>query len=164
VDASHPSPLATVDSSVGYWPTGPLHKATLGNGLTLTNVYNNRLQPCHIDVNQSNTTLQTCNDNTPPGNILDFWMTYDAGTFDNGKVTHWNASSGYQSFTRAFGYDQLNRLSYLSQTSGVATVCSSVFGLSWTYDLSSVFTPCRNQVIPRLYILALRALSCPVFC
>jgi RHS repeat-associated protein len=134
VDAQHPATLITADPSIGYFPHGALRKATLGNGLTLTNVYNNRLQPCLIDVNQSNATLQTCNDNTPSGNILDFWMTYDAGTADNGNVTHWNASSGYQSFARTYGYDQLNRVSTLSQTSGVTTGCSSVFGLSWTYD------------------------------
>lgn len=130
----HPATLITTDPSIGYFPHGALRKATLGNGLTLTNVYNNRLQPCHIDVNQTNATLQTCNDATPAGNILDFWMTYDAGTADNGNVTHWSASSGYQRFARIYGYDQLNRISTLSQTSGSGTGCGSVYGLSWTYD------------------------------
>jgi RHS repeat-associated protein len=133
VDTQHPATLITTDASIGYFPHGALRKAALGNGLTLTNVYNNRLQPCLIDVNQTNATLQTCNDNTPVGNILLFWMGYNAGTADNGNAINWNAS-GYNSFVRSYGYDPLNRISTLSQTSGNATGCSSVFGLSWIYD------------------------------
>src|SRR5262249_30204696 len=34
VDSQHPATLATVDSSVGYWPIGALQKITFGNGLT----------------------------------------------------------------------------------------------------------------------------------
>lgn len=51
VDAQHPSTLASVDSSVGYYPSGALRKVTLGNGLTETAAYNNRLQPCRRNVN-----------------------------------------------------------------------------------------------------------------
>ncbi len=133
VDAQHPATLFILDTTYGYFPHGALRKAAFGNGLTQSNVYNNRLQPCLIDVNNNSTTLQTCNDSTPSGNVLDLWMGYNAGTSDNGNVMNWNAT-GNQSFIRTFTYDSLNRVSTLNQSSGNATNCSSTFSLSWTYD------------------------------
>ena len=126
VDANHPATLAAVDSSVGYYPHGALRKMLFGNGLTFTSVYNNRLQPCLLDVNNNGTTLQTCNDSTPTGNVLDLWMGYSN---NNGNVTNWNAT-GAQSFVRTYGYDSLNRLSTLSSPSDP----SGCTGLSWSYD------------------------------
>jgi len=133
VDAQHPATLATVDSSVGYYPHGGIRKATLGNGLTSTNVFYNTLQPCLIDVNNNGIVLQTCNDSTPSGNVLDLSYNYNQGSANNGNVVGWNAT-GNQSFVRTFGYDSLNRLSTLNQSSGNATGCSATFNLSWTYD------------------------------
>jgi RHS repeat-associated protein len=132
-DSQHPATLATVDSSVGYYPPGALRKMAFGNGLTQSNVFNNRLQPCLMDVNNNATTLQTCNDSTPSGNILDLWMGYNAGTSDNGNVMNWNAT-GNQSFVRTFTYDSIDRLSTLNQSSGNASTCSSTFSLAWGYD------------------------------
>ena len=132
-DSQHPATLLTTDATYGYYPHGALRKATVGNGLTLTNVVNNNLQPCLIDVNNNGTLLQTCNDSTPSGNVLDLWMNYNAGSSNNGNVAGWNAT-GDQSFVRTFGYDSLNRLSTMNQSSGNATGCSSAFGLSWGYD------------------------------
>lgn len=127
-DAQHPGTLFTADSSVGYFPNGALRKAVLGNGLTLTNMYNNRLQPCRIDVNSSNTTtLQTCTDGTPTGNVIDF--SYGYGTSNNGNVMQWNAVGG-QTFNRSYSYDSINRLASLGDTAS-AQPCK---GLSWTYD------------------------------
>lgn len=128
-DSYHPSALFTADSSVGYFPHGELRKAALGNGLTLTNVFNSRLQPCLIDVNSSNVTLGSCSDGTPTGNKLDLWMGYNEGSSDNGNVINWNAT-GYQSFVRTYGYDSLNRVSTMSDSVS-AQPCQ---GLSWTYD------------------------------
>ena len=133
VDSTHPATLATVDSSVGYYPHGGIHKATLGNGLTSTNVFYNTLQPCLIDVNNNGTVLQTCNDSSPSGNVLDLAYNYNQGSANNGNVVGWNAT-GNQSFVRTFGYDSLNRLSTLNQSSGNGTGCSATFNLSWTYD------------------------------
>lgn len=139
VDANHPATLATVDSSVGYYPAGALRKMTYGNGLTQSNVYNNLLQPCLLDVNNNSTTLQTCNDSTPGGNVLDFWMGYNAGSSDNGNVVNWNAT-GAQSFVRTFGYDSLNRVSQMQETTGAAEGCkpssssSNPYTLTWGYD------------------------------
>jgi RHS repeat-associated protein len=128
-DLTHPATLFTADATVGYYPNGALRKATLGNGLSMTNVYNNRLQPCLIDVNSSSATLQTCTDSTPAGNVLDLAMNYNAGVSDNGNVAGWNAT-GAQSFTRSYAYDSLNRLSTMADTA-TAQPCK---GLSWTYD------------------------------
>jgi hypothetical protein len=109
-DAQHPANFFTADATNGFFPNGALRKAALGNGLTITNVYDKRLQPCLIDVNNSGTLLQNCSEGTPAGNVLDFWMGYNAGTTDNGNLLNWNAT-GTQSFVRTYGYDTLNRVS-----------------------------------------------------
>jgi YD repeat-containing protein len=125
IDSQHPATLFTVDPSVGYFPSGQLRKGSYGNGLVQSNVYNNRLQPCLLNVNSSNVTLQTCNDNTPSGNILDLWIGYGT-TNNNGNVLNWNAT-GAQSFVRTYAYDGLNRLQSLNST-------GSGGSFSWTYD------------------------------
>jgi hypothetical protein len=92
-DAQHPASFFTADSVYGFFPHGALRKAALGNGLTQSNVYDNRLQPCLIDVaNNSSLLLQACSDGTPTGNVLDFWMGYNNGLSDNGNVMNWNAT------------------------------------------------------------------------
>jgi RHS repeat-associated protein len=133
VDAQHPSPLATVDPTMGYYPNGAIRKLTLGNLLTETSAYNNRLQPCRMNVNSSGGYFTHCTDSVPGGNVLDFTYGFNSGTTDNGNVASLSAI-GQQTFNRTYAYDQLNRIATLSQTSGSATGCSSVYGLSWTYD------------------------------
>jgi RHS repeat-associated protein len=127
VDPQHPATLATVDSTLGYFPSGALRKITYGNGLTETAAFNNRLQPCRHNVNSSNTSLSTCADSIPSGNVQDF--NYGFSTANNGNVASWSAT-GNQSFTRTFGYDSLNRLSTFADSAS-AQPCK---GLSWTYD------------------------------
>jgi RHS repeat-associated protein len=129
VDAQHPATLFTTDATSGYFPNGALHKGAYGNGLTQTNVYNSRLQPCLIDVNNNGTLLQNCSDGTPAGNVLDFSMGYNAGTTNNGNLVTWNAT-GAQSSVRTYTYDSLNRLKTMADTAA-AQACK---GLSWTYD------------------------------
>ena len=133
VDSQHPGTLATVDSSVGYYPPGALRKMTLGNNLTQTAAFNNALQPCRVNVNSSGTALGACADATPSGNVQDFSYGFNAGSTDNGNAVSWTAI-GQQAFNRAFTYDSLNRLATLNQSSGAATGCSATFNLSWTYD------------------------------
>ncbi|PYU53449.1 MAG: hypothetical protein DMG48_01490, partial [Acidobacteria bacterium] len=133
VDAQHPATLATVDSTLGYYPHGAIRKMTPGNGLTQTAAFNNALQPCRINVNSSGTALGACADAIPLGNVQDFTFGFNAGTSDNGNVASWTAT-GQQAFSRSFTYDVLNRLSTLNQSSGSATGCSATFNLSWTYD------------------------------
>jgi RHS repeat-associated protein len=131
-DSQHPATLATIDPSVGYYPTGGLRKLTFANNLTQTAVFNSLLQPCRVNVNSSGTALGACADAIPSGNVQDFNYTFASGS-NNGNVTSWTAV-GAQAFTRAFSYDALNRLSTLNQTSGNATGCGSAFSVSWNYD------------------------------
>jgi RHS repeat-associated protein len=125
----YPNPLATVDSSVGYYPFGALRKMTLGNGLTQTSAFNNALQPCRVNVNSSATALGTCTDSIPSGNLQDYNYGFNAGSLDNGSVVTW-AATGQISFNRTYGYDSLNRLSSLSSPSDP----NGCTGLSWNYD------------------------------
>jgi RHS repeat-associated protein len=140
VDGQHPSPLATVDSSVAYWPTGALRKVGLGNGLYETAAYNNRLQSCRMNVNSTSTYVLTqCTDSLPSSNVLDFTYGYNSGTSNNGNVASWSAT-GQQAFNRSFAYDSLNRISQMQETSGNQESCkpssspTNPYTLSWTID------------------------------
>jgi RHS repeat-associated protein len=128
-DANHPATLATVNSSTGFWPTGAIREVTFGNGLTQTSVFNNRLQPCRLNVNSSATALVTCADAIPSGSVQDFNYGFKYGTTDNGNVVGWTAT-GQQSFNRSYTYDQVNRLKTLSDTA-TNQACK---GLAWVYD------------------------------
>jgi len=126
VDAQHPATLATIDPSAGYGAAGEIKKMTLGNGLVVTSVLNNRLQPCRLNLNTAGTVLATCVDAVPTGNFQDFNYSYNAGS-DNGKVGSF-AATGQQAFNRSYSYDNLNRLSTMAAP---GDACS---GLSWNYD------------------------------
>jgi RHS repeat-associated protein len=91
--------------------------------------YNGLLQPCLMDANNNGTLLQTCNDSTPSGNVLDLAMNYNFGSSDNGNVVNWNAT-GSQSSIRTYSYDALNRLSTMADS----VQSQSCRGLSWSYD------------------------------
>ncbi len=125
VDPQHPGTLA---SNIQYHPHGAVKKMTLGNGLTETAAYNNRLQPCRKNVNSSGTLITQCTDPVPTGNVLDFAYGFNHGTADNGNVMTW-AAVGQQNFSRSYTYDELNRIKTLSGTGGSCT------GLSWSYDV-----------------------------
>jgi RHS repeat-associated protein len=127
VDPQHPATLATVDPSIGYYPTGAIQKLTLGNGLTETAAYNNRLQPCRMNVNFTGGYYRYCNDGAPGGNVLDFTYGFNLETADNGNVTSWSAS-GQQNFNRSYLYDSVNRLQSMSAPG------DSCSGLSWSVD------------------------------
>jgi RHS repeat-associated protein len=99
---------------------------TLGNGLTETSVYNNREEPCRININSSGTYLGSCTDSIPNGNVQDFSYSY-SNNWNNGDVWSWTAT-GVQHFNRSYTYDGINRLSTMSAP---GDTCS---GLSWTYD------------------------------
>jgi len=128
-DAQHPGTLATVDSSVGYLPAGALRKLTFGNSLTETSAYNNRLEPCRMNVNSSASALLNCTDAVPSGNVQDFSYGFNAGTSNNGNVASMTAI-GAQAFNRSYTYDALNRLATMAD-SNTSQPCK---GLSWTYD------------------------------
>jgi RHS repeat-associated protein len=128
-DSQHPPALYTVDPSLGYWPTGALRQAQFGNGLTESLAFNNRLQPCRMNVNSTDAYFSQCSDSTPAtGNILDLTMGYNTGA-DNGNVYSWSAV-GQQTFNRTYGYDKLNRILNMTDTA-TNQPCQK---MSWTID------------------------------
>jgi RHS repeat-associated protein len=131
VDSQHPSPLATVDPSVGYYPTGALRKILYGNGLTQAISIESRLQPCRINLNSSGAYITDgCADGTVSGTVQDFYYAYgNWGTTNSGNVTTM-AAGGAQNFSRTYTYDTLNRLGTMSDSNS-GQQCR---GLSWTYD------------------------------
>jgi RHS repeat-associated protein len=128
-DSQHPPSLATLNSSVAYFPNSVIRKMGLGNGLTQTQAVNNTLEPCRVNLNSSGTALGACGDATPAGNLLDLTTGFSAGTANNGNVTSWSAV-GQQTFNRTYSYDSLNRL-YTMSDSISGQPCR---GLSWNYD------------------------------
>ncbi len=124
VDSQHPATLATVDPTQGYFPSGALHKLTLGNGFTETAAFTNRLQPCRMNVNSSGAVLNTCTD-TASSTVLDLSYNFDPGT-NNGNLMNMIAS-GAQTFNRSYTYDALNRLLTLNST-------GSGGSFAWSYD------------------------------
>jgi RHS repeat-associated protein len=128
-DAQHPATLATVDSAVGYYPHGAIRKMTFANSLTQTAAFNNTLEPCRINVNSTGTTLGTCGDAVPSGNLQDFGYDFSSNSANNGNLVSW-AGAGREIFNRSYTYDALNRLSTLASPSDT----SGCTGLSWTYD------------------------------
>jgi RHS repeat-associated protein len=126
VDSQHPSTFTTVDPNLGYWPTSEVRVMTLGNGLAETSVYNNRLEPCRVNVNSSGTYLVSCTDSVPNGNKQDFSYGYSS-CCNNGDVWSWTGT-GTQTFNRSYTYDGTNRLLTMAAP---GDACS---GLSWTYD------------------------------
>ncbi|PYX67499.1 MAG: hypothetical protein DMG78_27595, partial [Acidobacteria bacterium] len=139
VDAQHPATLATIDSSVGYYPNGAIRKMTFGNGLTQTTAFNSALQPCRINVNSTGTAFGACAAAIPSGNLQDFNYGFNLGSSDNGNIMSWTAT-GQQAFSRNFSYDSLNRIATMQETSGIAEGCkpgsspSNPYTLSWGYD------------------------------
>jgi RHS repeat-associated protein len=127
-DSQHPATLLAVDPNVGYYPSGTIRTVSLGNGLTETAAYNNRLQPCHMNVNYTGGYYSQCTDSAPSGNVLDFTYGFNAGT-NNGNIASWSAT-GNQTFSRTYKYDPLNRISTM-QDSAASQSCQ---GLSWTID------------------------------
>src|SRR5208337_1878214 len=69
VDSAHPATLA---SGITYTPAAAAKQLTYGNGLTKSDVYNDRLQPCRFNLNSSATILASCTAAIPStGNIQD---------------------------------------------------------------------------------------------
>lgn len=124
VDSQHPGTLV---SGAHYIATGAPSLFSLGNGVTQTAAYNGLLQPCRLNANTSGTQVSSCTASIPPNNLLDLTIGYGYGGGDNGNVYSFVAA-GHQTFSRAYGYDALNRLATMAAWTDT---CS---GLSWTYD------------------------------
>jgi RHS repeat-associated protein len=128
VTSTYPSgsPASLINVNT-YFPSGQIGNMTYGNGLTATNVYNNRLQPCRMNLNSAGVTLLTCTDAVPGGNVLDFTYSYGTAARNNGNVMFWSAT-GRQTFSHTYAYDFLNRLTSMAGSGGLCTA------LNWTYD------------------------------
>jgi RHS repeat-associated protein len=127
IDSQHPGTLATIDPAVGYAAYGALRKIAFPNSLSETIAYNQRLQPCRINVNASGTILNQCDDAFPLKNIQDFNYGFSFGTANNGNVASVSAV-GLENFNRTYGYDSMNRLQAMSAPTDTCR------GLSWAYD------------------------------
>jgi RHS repeat-associated protein len=141
VDSSHPSPLSTMDPSVGYYSNGAVRKMTSGNGITTAISLEARLQTCHTSFNTSGAYITDgCNDGPVSGAIQDYYYALGSwGTTNNGNVTVWNAL-GAQNFNRSYTYDSLNRLAGMQETNGIKESCKPIsspttpYTITWTYD------------------------------
>jgi RHS repeat-associated protein len=116
--AGHGSP--NIVQGATYTPPGELSGATLGSaGLTVTNVYNNRLQPILLSAGVSghNAVFSECFDfhlgiavNTPPCSFL------ASALGDNGNVNQ-VVNNRNNTRSESFNYDSLNRITN-GQSSG----------------------------------------------
>jgi len=126
VDFEHPAIMA---SGIQYSPSGAITKMTYGNGLTETDVYNNRLQPCRLNINSSGAVLSSCTGALPSGNVQDYNYGFNLGTSDSGNVAS-IVGTGTQTLNRTYGYDALNRLGTMADS----VASQSCRGLQWVYD------------------------------
>ncbi len=125
-DSQHPAILATITQ---FFPSGAPELLNYGNNLKEINFFNNRLQLCRVDVNTSTPTMQGCGDTIGGGVIWDTFVYYNSGQ-DNGNVTLWEASDA-QVFHRTYTYDQLNRVSGMTDSQSGAQCGQMSFG----YDI-----------------------------
>lgn len=156
--------LAAADSStnyvsaVHYAPQGALAATgygAAGNAISVTGIYNNRLQPCWI-YGTSSTALAAnhqCADTAAIGNMLDLKYNYNPG-LNNGNVIG-IANNRDTTRSMAFAYDLLNRITSAQTTSTYATSTANCWGelygidawgnLSSRNNLSSQYTGCTQE-------------------
>jgi RHS repeat-associated protein len=88
---------ASVQPAISYWPHGAVNTLALGNGLTETTTYNNRLQAQQIQA----------------GSLLT--LVYGYGTANNGNVQSQTITRGGSAWAQPYGYDGVNRLTSASE-------------------------------------------------
>jgi RHS repeat-associated protein len=88
-------------TSILYAPQGGMTSLALGNLLTESTAYNNRLQPTSISV----------------GTLVSFGYIYGTSN-NNGNVQSQSITAPGLSLTQTYGYDWLNRLTGMNETSG----------------------------------------------
>lgn len=137
-------PVSAIDSANGinyatnahYTAWGALASLVNGStgsfaGITSTDVYNSRMQPCRLNARTSSATLSLCTDALPTGSVLDFTYAFNLGAGDNGNVigiTNNRDTTRSQSFT----YDYLNRLTSAQSSATSGTNC---WGESFAFDM-----------------------------
>jgi RHS repeat-associated protein len=88
---------ASVQPAITYWPHGAVNTLALGNGVTETTTYNNRLQAQQIQA----------------GSLLT--LGYGYGTANNGNVQSQTITRGGSVWAQTYGYDGVNRLTSASE-------------------------------------------------
>ena len=135
------APAASV-SGISYGPHGGLTSETYSNSLIHGVTYNSRLQPSEIKLGTSGA----------PASVVS--ISYNYGTTNNnGNVQSISYAGGGLSYTQAFSYDQLNRLSNANENSGSSwsqTNGYDRYGNRWI-DLgggnqSLYFNPANNRI------------------
>jgi RHS repeat-associated protein len=102
-------------TSATYTPHGALATGINGfvsggfAGITTTNIYNSRLQPCRLSSRTTGSAPSQCTDNANIGNIMDRKYDFHAGTGDNGNVFQ-IINNRDSNRTQNFTYDALNRI------------------------------------------------------
>lgn len=130
VDSQHPATLETANQ---FFPFGPPELVTYGNGVKEVYLYNTRLQLCRINVNTTAiapVSFQHCNDNLGYTTLQDFSLQYNEGVSDNGALSSFNGTT-HQLFQRSYTYDQLNRISGVTDSQAGAQCGQMSFG----YDI-----------------------------
>lgn len=125
------SPGSTCQVSVTcYTPQGTIYAVSIGqsssftNGLNLTHIYNNRLQPKEFKATSSG------------GNAIDVTYSYADPSNGNKNAGHVFSTTNVLDSTRSqtFTYDQLNRITSALTTSTHATSPAHCWGETYTLD------------------------------
>jgi RHS repeat-associated protein len=116
-----------------YSPPGALASLQYGGAINVTDLLNNRLQPCWMYATTSTAlpwNSTACTGSATTGSVLDLKYNFSLGSGDNGNVM---GITNNQDSTRSqsFAYDSLNRLlsAQTASTSG-----SNCWGESYGYD------------------------------
>lgn len=131
------SPGAAYVSGMQYTPSGAMASATYGNGVTLQNLYNNRLQPCREMASSS--LLPPI---TGGGNLLDRQLFYaqvpesNCGNASGNNGNIWSTLqgpvvTGTSAPGEVFHYDALKRL---TQASSFNRPAASTYSFVYNYD------------------------------
>ncbi|MGB7624666.1 MAG: hypothetical protein WBN92_20160, partial [Terriglobia bacterium] len=122
---------AAMPNYTNFWPHGAVQTMNLGNGLVESAAYNNRLQPTQISL----------------GNLASFGYTYETGT-NNGNVQSQTISAPGLTLTQTYGYDWLNRLTRMNETSGWSETFSyDPYGNRTGGSSSSAYMPLQIPTI-----------------
>lgn len=112
-------PVSAIDSTgpinyvtaAHYAPFGALNSWTQGGSINLTDIYNNRLQPCWLYATTGTplSSSTSCTGTATTGTIQDLKYNFGLGTNDNGNIYQIvNNRDGNR--TQNFLYDALNRI------------------------------------------------------
>ena len=145
--ASQPVSAADTANSINYasgahytaW--GALAALQNGGTINVTDIFNDRLQPCWMYAN-TGTALAwnstACSTSATTGNVLDLKYNFSLGSADNGNIM---GITNNRDTTRSqsFSYDQLNRIATAKTSSTSGSMCwDEAFGYDAWGNLLSI--------------------------